>query len=107
MEIECVNCKSSGWVCENHPFQPWNDGDGCCGGAGDPCKICNPSDRENPPRMLAGFKIIDEPELLEPTCYATSAELFEILGKSKPEAQSLERGINAILRRSEIKQVKS
>lgn len=43
--ISCANCDNQGWVCENHPEVPWNDGEGCCGGAGMPCK-CNTS---NPP----------------------------------------------------------
>lgn len=43
--VKCANCDNEGWVCENHPEVPWGDGDGCCGGAGMPCK-CNTS---NPP----------------------------------------------------------
>lgn len=42
----CTNCKDEGWVCENHPDHPWNEGDpSCCGGAGAPC-ACN---KINPP----------------------------------------------------------
>jgi hypothetical protein len=39
---KCEICGGEGWVCENHPFIAWDDGDGCpCGGAGAPCR-CNP-----------------------------------------------------------------
>lgn len=60
---ECSTCSSTGWVCENHHDKPWAGGmpDGfkkCCGGAGMPCIKCNPSDYDNPPRELAGSKII-------------------------------------------------
>ncbi|MCZ6468042.1 MAG: hypothetical protein O6499_00145 [Candidatus Dadabacteria bacterium] len=37
----CANCDGTGWVCEDHPEVPWNDGKNCCGGAGSPCS-CNP-----------------------------------------------------------------
>lgn len=51
--ITCNNCKNVGWVCECHPTTPWPnpDGEDCCIGPGMPCDICNPSDRDNPPRM--------------------------------------------------------
>jgi len=39
---DCEICFGEGWVCENHPSKAWKDGDGCCGGAGAPCK-CNES----------------------------------------------------------------
>lgn len=43
-ETLCETCKGEGWVCENHPNEPWNDGSpSCCGGAGSPCK-CNKAD---------------------------------------------------------------
>ncbi len=41
----CKICLGEGWVCEDHPDKAWKDGDGCCGGAGMPCK-CN---KANPP----------------------------------------------------------
>jgi hypothetical protein len=41
----CANCDGEGWVCEDHPEVPWNGGDGCCGGAGMPCK-CNAIQRK-------------------------------------------------------------
>ena len=34
--------------------------------------------------------------------YTTSANLFEELGASKPEAEKIERGLNAIIRRIDI-----
>ncbi len=34
---ECPICLGSGIVCEDHPDQPWDDGDGCCGAPGMPC----------------------------------------------------------------------
>ena len=55
----CKNCSDIGWVCESHPNVPWDGGgDECYGGAGMPCEWCNPSDKDNPPRMLDGFQII-------------------------------------------------
>lgn len=48
--IRCANCDGEGWVCENHPEVPWLGGDGCCGGAGDPCS-CNPR-AEFPPGTI-------------------------------------------------------
>jgi hypothetical protein len=38
MDETCGNC-NEGWVCERHPYLPWEHGD--CGGAGEPCD-CNP-----------------------------------------------------------------
>jgi hypothetical protein len=41
----CPTCRGHQWVCENHPNQPWDvdaDGASCCGGAGAPCRGCNP-----------------------------------------------------------------
>ncbi len=38
----CEACGGEGWVCEDHPNKAWGEGDGCCGGAGIPCK-CNTS----------------------------------------------------------------
>ncbi len=38
---KCKVCFGEGWVCENHPYMAWKNGEaGCCGGAGAPCK-CN------------------------------------------------------------------
>lgn len=35
---ECPTCLGDGIVCEDHPDQPWRDGEqACCGGAGMPC----------------------------------------------------------------------
>lgn len=46
---KCSNCKDQLWVCENHPNTPWNDGEGCCGGAGSPCQMCNTGDVPSAP----------------------------------------------------------
>ena len=63
---DCKNCNGQGWVCENHPNTPWEDGKAtCCAaegsewgcGAGAPCKACNPCDEFNPPRDPAGFTV--------------------------------------------------
>lgn len=56
---DCPTCDNSGWVCENHPDVPWDDGDAdCCGGAGMPCRDCNPCDAQTPPRLPAGSRVI-------------------------------------------------
>jgi len=36
--------------------------------------------------------------------YATSADLFEAFGTSKPEAEKAERGLNAVIRRINIRE---
>lgn len=51
---DCRTCDGEGWVCEDHPDKPWGNGKNCCGGAGMPCRICNPSDYSTPPRMPPG-----------------------------------------------------
>lgn len=61
--IKCTNCHSTGWVCENHNDVAWYGvmPDGaykCCGGAGMPCKECNPCDEYNPPRFAADFVVV-------------------------------------------------
>lgn len=57
--MPCPHCDDCFWVCENHPEQPWEGDRACsCGGAGMPCKICNPYDEDNPPKELAGSTII-------------------------------------------------
>lgn len=38
--MDCSTCNGELWVCEEHPDHPWQDGDGCCGAPGIPCK-CN------------------------------------------------------------------
>lgn len=37
----CPGCGGERWVCEDHPDRPWGEGEGCCGGAGAPCPVCN------------------------------------------------------------------
>jgi len=56
MATDCKACGGTGWVCEDHETKPWEGAstsdDAChCGGAGAPCPVCNPSDRDNPPKM--------------------------------------------------------
>jgi len=51
----CKSCGDTGWVCENHPDQPWEDAPNSCHcGAGMPCNECNPCDEYNLPRMPSG-----------------------------------------------------
>jgi hypothetical protein len=57
MSERCAVCNDEGWVCENHADKPWN-ASGCECGAGMPCRECNPSDRDTPPRMPPGSKTI-------------------------------------------------
>lgn len=52
-EQKCEICNGELWVCENHDTQPWN-ATGCMCGAGMPC-ICNPCDRDTPPKMPESF----------------------------------------------------
>jgi hypothetical protein len=55
--IKCASCHDTGWVCESHPAMPWDGPAACgCGAAGMPCPDCNPSDRDHPPRLPAGFQ---------------------------------------------------
>lgn len=58
---ECKNCHDEYWVCEVHPDMVWGGTsareDAChCGGAGMPCRICNPCDYDNPPRDPQALK---------------------------------------------------
>lgn len=84
VQPECARCNSSGWVCENHHDVPWADGDaGCCDGAGEPCRVCNPCDRENPPRMPPGTRTIahekDTPGPLNDGHYAEALDRAAII----------------------------
>jgi hypothetical protein len=54
----CKICDGQGWVCENHQDIPWNDGEGCCGGAGAPCPQCNTPTDGSAPSMGPGTKLI-------------------------------------------------
>lgn len=60
--MSCSNCSGKLWVCENHGDRPWDEKlpNGCECGAGMPCGICNPCDRDNPPRHQEGFTVICE-----------------------------------------------
>jgi hypothetical protein len=45
----CARCDNGRFVCENHPDRPFFGGRACdCGGAGDPCPACNPSEVTTP-----------------------------------------------------------
>ena len=53
----CELCDGEGWLCENHNNMPWREEAekrGCQCGAGVPCRLCNPCDENNPPRMPPG-----------------------------------------------------
>jgi hypothetical protein len=67
----CPFCGGGLWVCENHPHIAWHDGDGCCGGAGMPCRICNAGDLPAfPPGSVAvGFDDV-------PPQYQLAADLW-------------------------------
>ncbi len=54
MSGKCKNCNGEGWVCEDHPTKPWQDGEGCCGAAGAACNICN-ADRD---KLSDGMEVI-------------------------------------------------
>jgi hypothetical protein len=52
--MTCQRCHGSLWVCEEHPWRPWEGENACdCGAAGMPCPICNTAE---PPQMPDGFK---------------------------------------------------
>jgi len=45
--MKCSVCEDCGWVCESHPYLPWQGEHACnCGGAGEACPRCNPGDRD-------------------------------------------------------------
>ena len=55
--MKCLVCKDTGWICENHPDQPFGGPHACrCGGAGMPCPKCNLSSEDEPPRLPKGFE---------------------------------------------------
>jgi hypothetical protein len=55
--MKCVFCDGRGWVCENHPEQPWEGEFACpCGGAGMPCRHCSMSGQDEEPELPAGFE---------------------------------------------------
>jgi hypothetical protein len=57
--INCANCDSTGWVCEDHRSKPWHGPRACgCGGAGVPCPKCNVANADNPPRLPADFETL-------------------------------------------------
>ena len=55
--MKCIPCDDTGWVCENHPDQPWEGPHACtCGGAGAPCRRCNPATAIEPPPLPNWFR---------------------------------------------------
>ncbi|MFG3598318.1 hypothetical protein [Bradyrhizobium sp. RDI18] len=57
--MKCLLCEGSGWVCENHPDQPWEGEHTCgCGGAGARCPTCNSPAEGERPRLPPGFKTV-------------------------------------------------
>jgi hypothetical protein len=40
LKAVCPTCRGSGWLCEEHPMQPWEHEHGDCDGAGVACG-CN------------------------------------------------------------------
>jgi hypothetical protein len=57
IEHACLLCEGTGWVCEDHPDQPWDGPHACrCGAAGAPCPHCNTPDDGEAPRLPIGFK---------------------------------------------------
>jgi hypothetical protein len=58
--MKCARCQDTYWVCETHDDRPWDGEYACdCGAAGMPCPNCNPSDRDHPPRLPAGFRRVE------------------------------------------------
>jgi hypothetical protein len=54
--VKCSLCQDCGWVCENHPDQPWEGKDACtCGGAGAPCPRCNVPEKGKTARLPENF----------------------------------------------------
>jgi len=49
--MTCAVCEGERWVCEDHPFKAWGDGDGCCGAPGMPC-VCNPGNEPPPGSVM-------------------------------------------------------
>ncbi len=54
--MNCAVCRNCRWVCENHPDRAWPDVCDC--GAGAPCPVCNPCDRDHPPEMPERFRSV-------------------------------------------------
>ncbi|MGY4154303.1 hypothetical protein ACVINW_000145 [Bradyrhizobium sp. USDA 4461] len=57
----CILCDNTGWVCENHPDQPWTGNHACwCGGAGAPYPQCNKPDNGDIPQLSRGIRSMFE-----------------------------------------------
>lgn len=64
--IVCEFCKGEGWTCEDHPKVPWNDGHGCCGGAGMMCECQNKYQHHPKPSDKQADQILAAKKLLPP-----------------------------------------
>jgi hypothetical protein len=52
----CTRCDNCHWVCEAHPYRPWEGPHACgCDAAGMPCPECNASDELTSPVLPRGF----------------------------------------------------
>src|ERR1700730_298370 len=55
--MKCSLCEDCGWVCESHPYRPWEGEHACaCGAAGAPCPRCNVPEEDGAPRLPEGFR---------------------------------------------------
>jgi hypothetical protein len=66
---KCPVCDDKGWVCKAHPDRPFRmfsfRADACeCGGAGTPCRVCNPANLAHSPDSEASEVEAKAPELL-------------------------------------------
>jgi hypothetical protein len=60
MNDVCPTCQGMRWVCEAHADTPWLTPEGeenCCGGAGMPCRTCNPLGEQSLPGALVVWKV--------------------------------------------------
>jgi hypothetical protein len=57
LQMTCMRCEDTGWVCEAHQDRSWDGPHPCgCGAAGAPCPACNAPERDEPPRLPDGFR---------------------------------------------------
>jgi len=96
--MKCLCCEDTGWVCEVHQDQPWTGPHACtCGGAGMPCPTCNPSSKDDAPRLPRGLSLMankgwtkrfDEPIVLDDgTTLTTLQQAVAYLAKTVPKAE--------------------
>lgn len=76
--MKCTRCDDTHWVCENHTDRPWEGPRACgCGGAGEPCPVCNSTTSDELPLLPKGFE----------TTF-TSTELMRPFLRKKPKPES-------------------